>query len=132
MASIFSRIIQGELPAEFVWADEWCVAIMTLNPMKPGHLLVIPRGEIDHWDDLPVELSAHLMTASQKLAKALKRAFPCERVGMMIVGLEVPHVHLHLVPIDAIQDIRLEGLPQASPEELAENADRIRGALQAP
>jgi histidine triad (HIT) family protein len=68
---------------------------------------------------------------SQKLAKALKAAYPCERVGMLIVGLEVPHVHLHLAPIDTMEDIRLEGLPQASPEALAENADRIRAALKA-
>ncbi|MCC5883839.1 MAG: HIT family protein [Halomonas sp.] len=129
MASVFTRIIHGDLPAEFVWSDERCVAIMTLNPMKPGHLLVIPREEIDHWDDMPAELSAHLMQVSQSLAKALKRAFPCERVGMMIVGLEVPHVHLHLVPLDSMQDIRLEGLAQAGPEELADNADRIRSAL---
>ncbi len=129
MASIFTRIMQGELPGHFVWEDDRCVAIMTLNPMKPGHLLVIPREEIDHWDDLPAALSAHLMSVSQKLAKALKRAFPCERVGMMIVGLEVPHVHLHLVPIEAMQDIRLEGLPQAEPDALAQAAARIREAL---
>ncbi|KAA0011949.1 HIT family protein [Billgrantia pellis] len=129
MASIFTRIMQGELPGHFVWEDDRCVAIMTLNPMKPGHLLVIPREEIDHWDDLPAALSAHLMSVSQKLAKALKRAFPCERVGIMIVGLEVPHVHLHLVPIEAMQDIRLEGLPQAEPDALAQAAARIREAL---
>ncbi|MDI5986478.1 HIT family protein [Halomonas sp. M4R5S39] len=129
MASIFTRIIQGELPGHFVWEDEQCVALMTLNPMKPGHLLVIPREEIDHWDDLPAELVAHLMAVSQKLAKALKRAFPCERVGMLVVGLEVPHVHIHLVPIDAMQDIRVEGLAQAQPEELADAASRLRGAL---
>ncbi|MCH4564574.1 HIT family protein [Halomonas sp. EGI 63088] len=129
MATLFTRIIQGELPGHFVWEDERCVAIMTLNPMKPGHLLVIPRQEIDHWDDLPAELSAHLMAVSQKLAKALKRAFPCERVGMLIVGLEVPHVHLHLVPLDRMQDIRVEGLAQAEAEELADAAARIRAAL---
>lgn len=129
MASIFTRIIQGELPGHFVWEDERCVAIMTLNPMKPGHLLVIPREEIDHWDDLPADLTAHLMTVSQTLAKALKRAFPCARVGLLIVGLEVPHVHVHLVPLEAMQDIRVEGLPQAEPEALADAAARVREAL---
>lgn len=131
MASIFTRIIQGEIPGHFVWEDDQCVAIMTLNPMKPGHLLVIPRQEIDHWDDLPADLVAHLMGVSQTLAKALKRAYPCERVGMLVVGLEVPHVHIHLVPIDAMQDIRVEGLAQAEPEALAEAAERIREALPA-
>lgn len=129
MASIFTRIIEGELPGHFVWEDERCVAIMTLNPMKPGHLLVIPREEIDHWDDLPAELTAHLMTVSQTLAKALKRAFPCQRVGLLVVGLEVPHVHLHLVPLDAMQDIRVEGLAQAQPEALAAAAAKVREAL---
>ncbi|MCE9681874.1 HIT family protein [Halomonas alkalisoli] len=129
MATIFTRIIQGDIPGHFVWDDAQCVAIMTLNPMKPGHLLVIPRQEIDHWDDLSPELSAHLMRVSQTLAKAQKRAFPCERVGMLIVGLEVPHVHLHLVPIDAMEDIRLEGLAQAEPQDLADAATRIRAAL---
>lgn len=131
MASIFTRIIQGEIPGHFVWEDDQCVAIMTLNPMKPGHLLVIPRQEVDHWDDLPADLVAHLMGVSQTLAKALKRAYPCERVGMLVVGLEVPHVHIHLVPIDAMQDIRVEGLAQAEPEALAEAAERIREALPA-
>ncbi|EPC03167.1 HIT family hydrolase [Litchfieldella anticariensis FP35 = DSM 16096] len=129
MASIFTRIIQKELPGHFVWEDEQCVAIMTLNPMKPGHVLVIPRQEIDHWDDLPLELSAHLMVVSQKLAKALKQAFPCTRVGMLVVGLEVPHVHIHLVPLDRMQDIRMEGLAQAEAEELAAAAAKIREAL---
>lgn len=129
MASIFTRIIQKELPGHFVWEDEQCVVIMTLNPMKPGHVLVIPRQEIDHWDDLPLELAAHLMAVSQKLAKAIKRAFPCARVGMLIVGLEVPHVHIHLVPLDRMQDIRVEGLAQAEAEELATAAAKIREAL---
>ncbi|MCG6657563.1 HIT family protein [Halomonas campisalis] len=131
MASIFTRIIEGEIPGHFVWEDDRCVAIMTLNPMKPGHLLVIPRQEVDHWDDLPADLTAHLMGVSQTLAKALKRAYPCERVGMLVVGLEVPHVHIHLVPIDAMQDIRVEGLAQAESEALAEAAERIRQALPA-
>ncbi|GGX89241.1 putative HIT-like protein [Litchfieldella qijiaojingensis] len=129
MATIFTRIIQGEFPGHFVWEDEQCVAIMTLNPMKPGHVLVIPRQEIDHWDDLPLELATHLMSVSQKLAKAIKQAFPCARVGMLVVGLEVPHVHIHLVPLDRMQDIRVEGLAQAEAEELAEAAAKIREAL---
>lgn len=129
MASIFTRIIQGEIPGHFVHQDEQCVAIMTIQPMKPGHLLVIPREEIDHWDDLPEALSAHLMAVSRRLAKAIKRAFPCQRVGMLIVGLEVPHVHIHLAPLDAMSDIRVEGLPMAPAEELAAAAEKIRAAL---
>lgn len=130
MASVFTRIIQGEFPGHFVHEDDRCVVIMTIQPMKPGHVLVIPREEIDHWDDLPAELAAHLMGVSQWVAKAIKRAFPCERVGLMIVGLEVPHVHIHLTPLDHMQDLGFEGLAQAPAEELAEAAALIRAALE--
>lgn len=129
MASIFTRIMQGEIPGHFVHEDDQCVVIMTIQPMKPGHVLVIPREEIDHWDDLPVELTTHLMAVSQRVAKAIKRAFPCKRVGVLIVGLEVPHVHIHLTPLDAMSDINLVGLAMAPAEELAEAAEKLRAAL---
>ncbi|MDY7117377.1 HIT family protein [Halomonas sp. SSL-5] len=129
MASIFTRIIQGEIPGHFVHEDDQCVVIMTIQPMKPGHVLVIPRAEVDHWDDLPEPLYQHLMTVSRRLAKAIKQAFPCQRVGMLIVGLEVPHVHVHLTPLDAMSDIQVENLPMAEPAELAATAEKIRVAL---
>lgn len=130
MASIFTRIMQGEIPGHFVHEDDQCVVIMTIQPMKPGHVLVIPREEIDHWDDLPAELTTHLMAVSQRVAKAIKRAFPCKRVGVLIVGLEVPHVHIHLTPLDAMSDINLIGLAMAPAEELAEAAEKLRAALE--
>lgn len=129
MASIFTRIMQGEIPGHFVHEDDRCVVIMTIQPMKPGHVLVIPREEVDHWDDLPEALCNHLMAVSRRVAKAIKRAFPCERVGMLIVGLEVPHVHIHLTPLDAMRDIQVEDLPMADQDELAAAAEKLRAAL---
>lgn len=129
MASIFTRIMQGEIPGHFVYEDDQCVVIMTIQPMKPGHVLVIPREEVDHWDDLPEPLYQHLMTVSRRLAKAIKKAFPCQRVGMLIVGLEVPHVHVHLMPLDAMSDIQVENLPMAEPADLAVAAEKLRAAL---
>ncbi len=129
MASVFSRIMQGEIPGHFVHEDDQCVVIMTIQPMKPGHVLVIPREEIDHWEDLPDPLYAHLMRVSRWVAKAIKRAFPCKRVGLLVVGLEVPHVHIHLTPLDAMEDIRVLGLEMAPAEELAAAAEKIRAVL---
>ncbi len=131
MASIFSRIIDGELPGHFVWQDEHCVAIMTIQPIKPGHLLVIPRREIDHWDDMPDGLSAHLMSVSGKLAKVLKQVYSCRRVSLQIVGLEVPHTHLHLVPIDEMRDIDFSRAAMADSDALAAEAEKIRAAVAA-
>lgn len=129
MASVFTKIIAGELPGHFVWEDEVCVVILTIQPVKPGHLLVIPRAEIDHWDDLPADTAAHLMNISQKMAKALKVAFPSLRVGMAIAGLEVPHTHIHVFPVDAISDFDFTQAKPAFAEDLQEAADKVRAAL---
>ncbi len=129
MASVFSKIIAGELPGHFVWQDDVCVVILTIQPIKPGHLLVIPRDEIDHWDDLPAETAAHLMSVSQKMAKALKVAFPSLRVGMVIAGLEVPHTHIHVFPVDAISDFDFTQAKPAFAEDLKEAADKLKAAF---
>lgn len=105
MATIFTRIISGELPGRFVWRDDRCVAFLSINPLKPGHTLVVPRDEVDHWLDLAPELAAHLIVVAQTIGKALQRGFKPLKVGMMLAGLEVPHTHLHLVPIDAVHDL---------------------------
>lgn len=131
MASVFTRIIQGEIPGHFVHEDDQCVVIMTIQPMKPGHVLVIPREEVDHWDDLAEPLYQHLMSVSRRLAKAIKRAFPCQRVGMLVVGLEVPHVHIHLTPLDEMSDIQVVDLPMADQADLAAAAEKLRAALAA-
>ena len=129
MDSVFTRIIKGELPGQFVWNDDHCVVITTIQPIRPGHVLVIPKQQVDHWDDLPDELAAHLMVVAKKVARAIKKAFPCTRVGMTIAGLEVPHTHLHLLPIDDMRDFDFSRAAFAQAEELAAVAASIRAAL---
>lgn len=129
MASVFSKIIAGEIPGHFVWKDDRAVVFMTIEPIREGHVLVVPREEVDHWDQLPPELLAHLTAVSQKLAGGLKKAYPARRVGMMIAGLEVPHVHIHLVPLDTMGDLSFDHARPASAEDLAAAAARIRAVL---
>ena len=105
MASVFSRIIAGELPARFVYEDDRCVAFLSIAPLREGHVLVVPREEIDHWLDLDDGLLAHLMAVSKTIGAALDRIYRPTKVGVMLAGLEVPHVHVHLVPIDTMLDM---------------------------
>lgn len=105
MATVFTKIIQGELPGRFVWRDERCVGFLSINPLRTGHALVVPVAEVDHWLDLDPELNSHLMAVSQRIGRAQMAAFAPTRVGLMIAGLEVPHVHLHVVPIDGVHDM---------------------------
>jgi histidine triad (HIT) family protein len=129
MASVFSLIMDGKIPGNFVWQDDKAVAILTIQPIRAGHLLVIPREEIDHWTDLPLDLAAHLMQVSSKIGNALKVAYPATRVGMMIAGLEVPHTHIHLVPIDSMEDLSFAKAKSADADELKAVAQRIRAVL---
>jgi histidine triad (HIT) family protein len=129
MASIFTQIINGDLPGQFVWQDDDCVALLTLQPIRPGHVLVIPREEINHWDDVPPEVAGHLMQVAQKMAKAIKLAYPAKRVGLIIAGLEVPHTHLHVIPIDDMSDFDFRKASSPTSEELSEVAGLIRQAL---
>ena len=131
MPSIFTRIIDGELPGHFVWKDDQAVAFMTIQPIRPGHLLVIPRGEVDHWDTLPEATSAHLMLVSQRIARALKEVYSPLRVGLLIAGLEVPHTHLHVLPLDNMSDMSFAKAHTADAAALAAEAQKIRAALRA-
>ena len=130
MATIFTRIINGELPARFVWQDRQCVAFLSIAPLRPGHTLVVPRLEIDHWVDADPELVSHLTTTAQVIAKAQMAAFHPARVGMIIAGLEVPHLHIHVVPIRGMQDLdfaNADSKPEAG--MMDEAAAAIRGEL---
>ena len=98
MTTIFTRIIQGEIPGTFVYKDEACVAFMSINPMADGHVLVVPRDEVDHWVDLSPYIASHLFEVSHRISRALSVAFPCEKVGLIIAGYEVNHCHIHLIP----------------------------------
>jgi histidine triad (HIT) family protein len=105
MASVFTRIIRGELPGRFVWRDPRAVALLTIEPLRPGHTLVVPVEEVDHWIDLESGLAMHLLGVAQTVGRAIQAGFSPTRVGLMIAGLEVSHVHLHLVPIDHVHDL---------------------------
>lgn len=104
MTTIFTRIIDGELPGVFVWRDEHCVAFMSINPLTHGHTLVVPIAEIDHWLDVPAPLAGHLFEVARQIGEAQQRAFSPERIGLIIAGFEVPHVHLHVFPTDEMAD----------------------------
>jgi histidine triad (HIT) family protein len=132
VASIFTKIIRGELPGRFVWRDDRAVAFLTIEPLRPGHTLVVPIEEVDHWIDLEPGLASHLFVVAQSIGRAQQRAFKPRRVGLSIVGIEVPHVHLHTVPIHAIADLdfaRADRKPRA--EDLDAAAEAIRTELRA-
>lgn len=131
MASIFTRIIAGELPGRFVWEDEQCVGMLTINPLRPGHTLVIPRVEVDHWLDLDPSLTQHLMAVAQTIGKAQMQVFRPTKVGLIVAGLEVPHVHLHVFPVHSLADFdftRADKNPAPAAQDRV--AEQLRSALQ--
>jgi histidine triad (HIT) family protein len=105
MASIFTRIIQGEIPSYKVAENAHCYAFLDIFPLQRGHVLVVSKKEVDLIFDLEDSEYLELMSFSKKIAKAIQKAIPCERVGMTVIGLEVPHAHIHLVPINNVNDI---------------------------
>jgi histidine triad (HIT) family protein len=130
MATLFTKIIQGELPGRFVWRDEHCVAFLSINPLKAGHTLVVPVIEIDHWVDLPSEIVAHLMAVSHEIARAQQTIWEPVKVGLIIAGLEVPHTHLHLVPIWGVHDLDFANAdPSPDQAALDEAAARLNAEL---
>ncbi|HEX6254341.1 MAG TPA: HIT family protein [Euzebyales bacterium] len=130
MPSVFTRIIEGELPGRFVHRDERCVAFLSINPLRPGHVLVVPRVEVEHWVDLDAEEWLHLNQVAQRLGRALQRAYDPVKVGVILAGMEVPHVHIHLVPIDHERDLNFANAdPDPSPADLDRAAETIRTAL---
>ena len=132
MATIFTLIIRGDLPGRFVWRDERCVAFLSINPLQRGHTLVVPIEEVDHWVDLDPELVQHLTGVAQTIAKVQQDAFQPHKVGLMIAGLEVPHVHLHVVPIMGLHDLDFANAEQEpDPAALDEAAEAIRAGLRA-
>ncbi|HEX6946937.1 MAG TPA: HIT family protein [Acidimicrobiia bacterium] len=129
MATLFTRIIDGEIPGTFVWRDDRAVAFLSINPLRPGHVLVVPRDEVDHWLDCPSDLRAHLMEVAAEIGQALQDVYRPAKVGLMIAGLEVPHLHIHLVPIDHVHDMDFSNARPAERDELETEAARIRDAL---
>ncbi|UZR93735.1 HIT family protein [Chondrinema litorale] len=130
MASIFTKIVNGEIPSHKIAENDKFLAFLDVFPLREGHTLVIPKQEVDYIFDLDDDLLADLMVFSKKVAKAIKLAIPCKRIGIAIVGLEVPHAHQHLVPLDSIDDINFTR-PKLKPtqEELKATAEKIKTFL---
>ena len=131
MATVFTKIIKGDIPGTFVWRDEQCVGFMSINPLRPGHTLVVPRLEVDHWLDCPPELRDHLFGVSQTISAAIAEVYKPEKVGLLIAGLEVPHMHIHLVPINGVHDLDFANASTTTDrDDLERAAAAIRGVLK--
>lgn len=130
MASIFSKIITGEIPCHKIAEDESCFAFLDINPNQIGHTLCVTKKEQDKFLDLSVADYQKLMFFSRKVALAIQETIPCKRVGMSIIGLEVPHVHVHLIPLNLIKDATFQSKVETTPEQLAQTAIAIAKVFQ--
>ena len=131
MSSVFTKIINGELPGRFVWRDGQAVAFLTIEPVAEGHVLVVPRKEVDHWEQMDTASFTHLSDVAQKVGRAVKEAFDAPRMGLLIAGLEVLHVHLHVFPAHSMETFDLANARKdITGEELDAAAEKIRAALR--
>jgi diadenosine tetraphosphate (Ap4A) HIT family hydrolase len=131
MATLFTKIIKGELPGRFVWRDDKAVAFLSINPLGPGHTLVVPRAEVDHWVDADEVLLAHVNRVSHRIGKAVNAVWQPPRVAFIIAGFEVPHLHLHVYPAWELGDFdfaNAETDPDA--DEMDRQAEALRAALR--
>ena len=131
MPTLFTRIINREIPGTFVWADEECVAFLSIAPLTPGHVLVVPRAEIDQWTDLPAATLTCMTSVAQRIGRAQISVFGAARAGLVIAGFEVPHVHMHVFPASGMEDFDFGRAAAVDPAELAAPAAQIRQALAA-
>jgi histidine triad (HIT) family protein len=130
VSTVFTKIIEGEIPGRFVWQDERCVGFLSIDPLSQGHTLVVPREEHDHWIDLPEDLAAHLMVVSQRIGQAIDAVWRPARVGQMIQGFEVPHTHVHVWPANTVEQFQFVNvIRNPDPAWMDEAAERIRAAL---
>jgi diadenosine tetraphosphate (Ap4A) HIT family hydrolase len=130
VATLFTRIIDGELPGRFVWSDDHCVAFLTIAPISQGHTLVVPRREVDHWLDADPDLLVHLTGVAQTIGLGVDRAFSPRRVATLIAGFEVPHLHIHVLGAASEHDLKFENAdPGVAPERLDEDMAQLRAAL---
>ena len=130
MASVFSKIVAGEIPCFKIAENDNFMAFLDVNPLVEGHTLVIPKKEVDYLFDLDEETYTGLMSFAKKVAKAVKAAIPCKRIGVAVIGLEVPHAHIHLVPLNMMNDINFNKAKlHPSSEELEATATKIKAAF---
>lgn len=125
MASIFSKIIKGDIPSYKIAEDDRFYAFLDINPVAKGHTLVVPKKEVDYFFDLEDDWLSELMVFSKKIALAIEKVIPCERIGVTVLGLEVPHAHVHLIPLDKTGTISFQNKQQLSKEEFQEIAQTI-------
>ena len=130
MATVFSAIIAGDIPGRFVWEDDDTVAFLTIAPLAPGHTLIVPRNEIDQWQDVDGQVFGQLTAVSQRIGQAVRKAFDAPRAGLLIAGLEVPHLHLHVFPAWELADFDISGAKPATAESLDEAQAKLKGALR--
>jgi diadenosine tetraphosphate (Ap4A) HIT family hydrolase len=130
MTTIFTRIINGEIPGTFVWRDDQCVVFLSINPLGPGHSLVVPIEEYDHWVDAPPALNAHLFAVAQVIGQAQMAVFDCERVGVIVAGYEVPHLHVHVIPTSSMRQFNFANAGDANQPDLEANAEKLRAQLR--
>ena len=131
MPSVFSAIINGDLPGRFVWEDDDVVAFLTIAPVTQGHVLVVPRTEVDQWQDVDPELFAKVTTVARTMGQAVRKAFDAPRAGLLIAGLEVPHLHVHVFPAYTMGNFDISGAdPSPSPESLEDAQARLKAALR--
>ena len=130
MASIFTKIVMGEIPCYKVAETEDCIAFLDILPLAKGHVLVVPKKEVDYYFDLDDELFQKVNTLARRISHAIKKVVLCERIGVSVIGLEVPHAHVHLVPINSISDLDFtKNRVKLSDEEFKELADKIAAKL---
>lgn len=130
MPSIFTRIVNREIPAQILREDDEFLAFLDVRPIRPGHSLVVPKSEIDDVFDLPDSLLSGLLVFARPVAQAIRETTGAQRVGIAVLGIEVPHAHVHLVPIDDIGDLDFRKAQAADEGDLAAMAERIRAALE--
>src|SRR5262245_54445367 len=130
MASVFSKIIKGEIPSYKIAENDRCFAFLDINPLAKGHTLVVPKTETDYIFDIDDGLHRDLWHFAKQVAKAVEAAVPCKRIGVAVIGLEVPHAHIHLIPLNRVSDMNFaRPKPQLSKDEFEETAKKIRQHL---
>ena len=125
MKSIFSKIISGEIPSYKIFEDKYCFSFLDINPNTKGHVLCVPKKQVDKIFDLSELEYNRLMIFSRKVAHSMRKAIPCKRIGMMVIGLEVPHAHVHLIPINVMEDISFKKKVKLTDEEFKQLAKKI-------